>query len=138
VAVGGGYNHRLDLSTAVLIKDNHIISAGGLEPAVKNIQDSNPGIPIELEVDTLKQLKQGLDMNVDGFLLDNMSPDLVKKALKLVAEHPNGTDVFVEASGGIQLDTVGAYAETGVHAASIGSLTTKVQNIDLKLEINPI
>ena len=138
VAVGGGYNHRLDLSTAVLIKDNHIISAGGLEPAVKNIKDSNPEIPIELEVDTIRQLEQGLDLNVDGFLLDNMSPDLVKKALKLVAEHPNGTDVFVEASGGIHIDTIGAYAETGVHAASIGSLTTKVQNIDLKLEINPI
>ena len=138
VAVGGGFNHRLDLSTAVLIKDNHIISAGGLEPAVKNIQDSNPEIPIELEVDTLRQLEQGLDMNVDGFLLDNMSPDLVKKSLKIVNEHPNGTDVFVEASGGIQLDTIGAYAETGVHAASIGSLTTKVQNIDLKLEMIPI
>ena len=138
VAVGGGFNHRLDLSTAVLIKDNHIISAGGLEPAVKNIQDSNPEIPIELEVDTLRQLEQGLDMNVDGFLLDNMSPDLVKKSLKIVNEHPNGTDVFVEASGGIQLETIGAYAETGVHAASIGSLTTKVQNIDLKLEMIPI
>ena len=138
VAVGGGFNHRLDLSTAVLIKDNHIISAGGLELAVKNIKDSNPEIPIELEVDTLRQLEQGLDMNVDGFLLDNMSPDLVKKSLKIVNEHPNGTDVFVEASGGIQLDTIGAYAETGVHAASIGSLTTKVQNIDLKLEMSPI
>jgi nicotinate-nucleotide pyrophosphorylase (carboxylating) len=138
VALGGGFNHRLDLSTAVLIKDNHIISAGGLELAVKNIQDLNPEIPIELEVDTLRQLEQGLDMNVDGFLLDNMSPDLVKKSLKIVNEHPNGTDVFVEASGGIQLDTIGAYAETGVHAASIGSLTTKVQNIDLKLEMSPV
>jgi nicotinate-nucleotide pyrophosphorylase (carboxylating) len=138
VALGGGFNHRLDLSTAVLIKDNHIISAGGLELAVKNIKDSNPEIPIELEVDTLRQLEQGLNMNVDGFLLDNMSPDLVKKSLKIVNEHPNGTDVFVEASGGIQLDTIGAYAETGVHAASIGSLTTKVQNIDLKLEMSPI
>ena len=138
VAVGGGFNHRLDLSTAVLIKDNHIISAGGLELAVKNIKDSNPEIPIELEVDTLRQLEQGLDMNVDGFLLDNMSPDLVEKSLKIVNEHPNGTEVFVEASGGIQLDTIGAYAETGVHAASIGSLTTKVQNIDLKLEMSPV
>ena len=138
VAIGGGYNHRLDLSTAVLIKDNHIISAGGLELAVKKIQDSNPGIPIELEVDTLKQLEQGLDLNVDGFLLDNMSPEMVKKALKIVNEHSNGTDVFVEASGGIHLDTIGAYAETGIHAASVGSLTTKVKNIDLKLEINPI
>ena len=138
VAVGGGYNHRLDLSTAVLIKDNHIISVGGLEQAVKKIQDSNPGIPIELEVDTLKQLEQGLDLNVDGFLLDNMSPGMVKKALKIVNEHPNGTDVFVEASGGIHLDTIGAYAETGIHASSVGSLTTKVKNIDLKLEINPI
>ena len=138
VALGGGFNHRLDLSTAVLIKDNHIISAGGLELAVKNIKDSNPEIPIELEVDTIRQLEQGLDLNVDGFLLDNMSPDLVKKSLKIVNEHPNGTDVFVEASGGIQLDTIGAYAETGVHAASIGSLTTKVQNIDLKLEMSPV
>jgi len=138
VAVGGGYNHRLDLSTAVLIKDNHIISAGGLEPAVKKVQDSNPGIPIELEVDTLKQLEQGLDLNVDGFLLDNMSPEMVKKALKIVNEHSNGTDVFVEASGGIHLDTIGAYAETGIHASSVGSLTTKAKNIDLKLEINPI
>ena len=138
VAVGGGYNHRLDLSSAVLIKDNHIISAGGLEPAVKNIQKSNPAIPIELEVDTLKQLAQGLDMNVDGFLLDNMSPDLVKKAIGIVNDHPNGADVFVEASGGINLETIGSYAETGVHAASIGSLTTKVKNIDLKMEITSI
>ena len=138
VAVGGGYNHRLDLSSAVLIKDNHIISAGGLKPAVKNIQKSNPAIPIELEVDTLKQLDQGLDMNVDGCLLDNMSPDLVKKAIGIVNDHPNGADVFVEASGGINLETIGSYAETGVHAASIGSLTTKVKNIDLKMEITSI
>jgi len=138
VAVGGGYNHRLDLSSAVLIKDNHIISAGGLEPAVRNIQKSNPETPIELEVETLKQLRQGLDMNVDGFLLDNMTPDLVNKAIKIVNDHPNGTDVFVEASGGINLETIGSYAKTGVHAASIGSLTTKVNNIDLKMEITSI
>ena len=138
VAVGGGYNHRMDLNSAVLIKDNHIVSAGGLEQAVKNIQNSNLGIPIELEVDTIGQLEQGLDLNVDGFLLDNMSPDLVKKAMRMVNDHPNGMDVFVEASGGITFDIIGSYAETGVHAASIGSLTTKVKNVDLKMEITPI
>ena len=138
VAVGGGYNHRMDLNSAVLIKDNHIVSAGGLEQAVKNIQNSNLGIPIELEVDTIGQLEQGLDLNVDGFLLDNMSPDLVKKAMRMVNDHPNGVDVFVEASGGITFDIIGSYAETGVHAASIGSLTTKVKNVDLKMEITPI
>ena len=138
VAVGGGYNHRMDLNSAVLIKDNHIVSAGGLEQAVKNIQNSNLGIPIELEVDTIGQLEQGLDLNVDGFLLDNMSPDLVKKAMRMVNDHPNGMDVFVEASGGITFDIIGSYAETGVHAASIGSLTTKVKNADLRMEITPI
>ena len=138
VAVGGGHNHRLDLSSAILIKDNHIISAGGIESAVKNIKSRAPEMPVELEVDTIEQLVQGLDLNVDGFLLDNMSLGLIQEALEVVNGHLNGADVFVEASGGITLDTVYKYAKTGVHAVSIGALTAKVKNIDLKLEINPI
>ena len=63
---------------------------------------------------------------------------IVKKAMRIVNDHPNGVDVFVEASGGITFDIIGSYAETGVHAASIGSLTTKVKNVDLKMEITPI
>ncbi|MBT7118867.1 MAG: carboxylating nicotinate-nucleotide diphosphorylase, partial [Candidatus Marinimicrobia bacterium] len=102
VSVGGGWNHRLDLSSGILIKDNHLQVAGSVKAAVELSREQNRNnLPIELEVDTLEQLREGLDMDVDGFLLDNMSPKLVQDAVTIIRSHPDGETIFVEASGGI-------------------------------------
>lgn len=138
VAVAGGFNHRLNLSTGILIKDNHIQAAGGVKEAVMAIQQKSYGIPIELEVDTLEQLKEGLKANVDGFLLDNMSPETVKEAVQIVRNDPEGELIFIEASGGINLKTLPTYTFTGVDGVSIGALTTQAVNVDIGLEFEDL
>ncbi len=133
VAVGGGYNHRMNLQAAVLIKDNHISASGGVKQALNQLFKKNVTVPIELEVDNLDQLKEGLNYEIDGFLLDNMTPKEIEKAIEIVKKG-SPKNVFLEASGGINLETLTAYASTGVDAISIGALTTLAKNIDLKME----
>ena len=85
VSVGGGWNHRLDLSSAILIKDNHIQAAGSIEKNLHSIKiEDKRDLPIELEVDTINQLKEGLKYDLDGFLLDNMKPEEVRKCVELI------------------------------------------------------
>ena len=135
VSVGGGWNHRFDLSSGILIKDNHLQVAGSVKAAVKLSREQNRNnLPIELEVDTLDQLREGLDMDVDGFLLDNMSPKLVQDAVTIIRSHPNGETIFVEASGGINYDTLESYAWTGIDAVSMSAITTQASAVDIKLE----
>lgn len=136
VAVGGAYNHRLDLSAVIMIKDNHLVAAGGIASALEKVKNQNPRqLFVELEVDTLEQLQQALDIGgVHAFLLDNMSPETIKEAVKIVRTHPQGADIFLEASGGITRDTLEAYAWTGVNGISVGALTTQARNVDIKLE----
>ena len=120
VYVGGGWNHRLDLSSGILIKDNHLMAAGGIEFAIKQMSLSNKRkLPIELEVDTIDQLNAGLKLDLDGFLLDNMNPLMVKKAVKIIRKQPQGNNIFIEASGGINYETLEAYAATGVDLSLI-------------------
>lgn len=138
VAVGGGFNHRLDLRSAVLIKDNHLLAAGGIHNAIRNLAESKPAVPVELEVDTLSQLTEGLNYGINGFLLDNMSPSEIKKSIQYVKAHSNGQRIFMEASGGITLDKLEEYASTGIEAISIGALTTGTKNISLKMEFKAI
>ena len=135
VTVGGGWNHRMDLSSAILIKDNHLQAAGGVKAAIElSGKQNRKNLPIELEVDTLDQLRDGLDMDVDGFLLDNMNPEMVKKAITIIRSHPNGETIFVEASGGINYNTLESYAWTGIDGVSMSAITAQVTAVDIKLE----
>jgi len=134
VICGGGTNHRLDLSSGILIKDNHLQAAGGVTAAVENVRDQGSGLPIELEVDNLDQIEEGLTQKVDGFLLDNMDPDLTKIAVARIRSHPNGKTVFIESSGGITLNTLPAYLNTGIDAVSVGAITHSARATDIRLE----
>lgn len=130
VRVGGGANHRFGLDDAVLIKDNHIVAAGGLSQAVTRAR-SRVGhmMKIEVEVDTLDQLRTLLDLPVDAVLLDNMDPPTLRQAVALVDGR-----MITEASGGVTPDTVRAVAETGVTLISLGWLTHSVRNFDIGLD----
>ena len=133
---GGGYNHRLDLSHVIMLKDNHLVAAGGLPAALKRARTAFSDKYLELEVDTLEQLDQALATGgFDALLLDNMSPETIREAVVRVRQHPDyGMQVFLEASGGITYETLPAYAWTGVNGISVGALTTQARNVDIKLE----
>ena len=132
VKVGGGYNHRMDLSSGVMIKDNHISAAGNIKEAIDKIKQYTPEAKIELEVDYIDQIKEGLENKVAGFLLDNMKPEEIKEAVKIIkAEDQN---FFIEASGGITEESIEAYLKTGIDAISMGEITHSIKNIDIKLE----
>ena len=133
VKIGGGHNHRMDLSSGVLIKDNHIAAAGSIKKAINKIKEKLPKIKIELEVDYLNQIEEGLENNVVGFLLDNMQPEKIKKAVKIIKNKNN--NIFVEASGGITEKTIASYLKTGIDAISMGAITHSISNIDIKLEV---
>lgn len=132
VKVGGGWNHRMDLSTGILIKDNHIKTAGGVKRAVESIRKKEKKKKIEIEVDFFEQIEEALQCGVDGFLLDNMEPKEIKKAVKFIKEY--NKKMFIEASGGITKETISSYLKTGIDAISIGAITHSISNIDIKLE----
>lgn len=130
VTCGGGANHRSGLFDAILIKDNHIVAAGGLEAAITRArQASGHMFKIEVEVDTLDQLIDVMKHTVDAVLLDNMAPDDLRRAVALVAGK-----ALTEASGGVNLDTVAAIAQTGVDLISIGALTHSAPVFDVGLD----
>lgn len=130
VRMGGGTNHRMSLSDAALIKDNHIAAAGGVKAAFKAVRSEFPTAPIEIEVDTLEQLAEVLPLKPDLVLLDNMSPEQCRSAVSLVAGQTK-----LEASGGITLDLARSYAETGVDYLAIGALTHSAKNFDIGLDV---
>ena len=134
VAIGGGYNHRLNLSDGILIKDNHIIAAGSLIGAIKSAQKSSTNLPLELEVDNIDQIKEALKIGVDGFLLDNMDADTVRVAVSIIRKSENGDDIFIEASGGINIENIQPYLDTGINAISIGAITHHAVSKDIRLE----
>lgn len=134
VRAGGGWNHRFGLDDAVLIKDNHLVAAGGLRPALERARARlGHMVRIEVEVDTLDQLAELLalpaELRADAVLLDNMDPDTLRRAVALVDGR-----LLTEASGGIALDTVGAVAAAGVDMISLGWLTHSVKNLDVALD----
>lgn len=130
VRCGGGHNHRTGLFDAVLIKDNHIVAAGGVEQAVAAArQTAGHMVKIEVEVDTLDQLDRVLKYDVDAVLLDNMTPSQLKDAVKRI-----GGRCLAEASGGVNLETVGAIAKSGVDLISVGALTHSAPVLDLGLD----
>ena len=132
VRVGGGSNHRFRLDDAVLIKDNHIAFAGGIKAAISKARE-NTGhmIKLEVEVDTLEQLNKALAEKVDAVLLDNMSLEDLRRAVKTIDGR-----LIAEASGGVTLDTVADIAATGVDIISVGALTHSAPCLDLGLDID--
>ena len=130
VHMGGGTNHRMSLSDAALIKDNHIAAAGGVKAAFNAVRSAFPTAPIEIEVDTLEQLAEVLPLKPDLVLIDNMTPEQCREAVSLVAGQTK-----LEASGGITLDKARSYAETGVDYLAIGALTHSAKNFDIGLDV---
>jgi len=130
VRAGGGRNHRLSLSDAALVKDNHIVAAAGVLPAFEKVRAAQPGVSIEVEVDNLEQLREVLVGKPDLILLDNMSPELCAEAVTIV----NGA-IKLEASGGITLSSSAAYAESGVDYLAIGAITHSAKALDIGLDL---
>lgn len=136
VRCGGGTNHRLGLYDMVLIKENHIAAAGSIAAAVTSARHDAPGVRVEVEAETLDQLRQGLDAHADIILLDNFALDDVRAAVALNRSHARPAQL--ECSGGVDLGRLRAIAETGVDYISVGSLTKHITAIDLSMRIDTI
>lgn len=136
VRVGGGRNHRKSLADAVLIKDNHVAVAGGHVAALRRALDARTRpLPVQIEVESVAQLVEVLDAGAGAVLLDNMPPGDVANAVRLVRLHPRGATCWIEASGGITLANVRAYAEAGVDTISVGALTHSAPSVDIALDL---
>ena len=130
VRVGGGTNHRFNLADGVLIKDNHIAACGSIEDAVTRVRGQIPHtIRIEVETETLEQVQECLRCGVDIIMLDNMSPEMMVKAVRLIDGR-----ALVEASGGVSLETIEAIAMTGVDIISVGALTHSAPACDIGMD----
>lgn len=140
VRCGGGVNHRMSLSDAALVKDNHIVAAGGVAQAFSAVRKMQRDISIEIEVDSLDQLRQALEAGADLVLLDNMSPELMSQAVHIANEHMARTSklVVLEASGGISIAMAKAVAQTGVRYISVGALTHSAAVLDIGLDLQSI
>lgn len=137
VRCGGGQNHRLDLSDGVLIKNNHIALAGGIVPVLERAHRNRRGSqPIEVEVQTLAELEEALTHGAEAVLLDNMSVEQVKEAVARCVREDRR--IPVECSGGINLENVRAYAQTGVDFISVGALTHSATAVDMSLRVTPV
>jgi len=130
VRMGGGLNHRLNLSDQALIKDNHIAAAGSVSEAINRVKKAAPGALIEIEVDTLEQLKEALQCSVEIVLLDNMSIEQTKAAVEIA----RGSNTKLESSGGLKLENAAAYAATGVDYLAVGALTHSAPVLDIGLD----
>ena len=132
VAVGGGVNHRVGLFDGVLVKDNHIAAAGGLEAAVERVLGKAPsGVPVQVEVESEPMAERAVALGSDFLLLDNLPAAVIRRIVERFAP-----DVLLEASGGIGPDNLREYAETGVARISMGALTHSVLSADVALEID--
>jgi nicotinate-nucleotide pyrophosphorylase (carboxylating) len=127
--MGGAQNHRMRLDDGVLIKDNHVAVCGGVEAAVAAARKANTGLQIQCEVDRIEQIEPALAAGADRLLLDNMPPEKLRQAVRLVAGR-----VPLEASGGVNLDTIRAIAETGVNFISVGRITQSAPAVDIGLD----
>jgi nicotinate-nucleotide pyrophosphorylase (carboxylating) len=137
VRCGGGHNHRLDLSDGVLIKNNHIALAGGVGPALERAHQNRRGEQvIEIEVRSLDELDEALKHGAEAILLDNMPVETVKRAVERSSQASR--HIPLEVSGGITLENVRAYAETGVNFISVGALTHSAPAVDMSLRVGPV
>jgi nicotinate-nucleotide pyrophosphorylase (carboxylating) len=132
VRVGGGKNHRHDLGDGILIKDNHIVAAGGIKQAIEMARKrSHHLLKIEVEVETLDQIEEALHAGAEVIMLDNMTPAMLAEGVKMI-----GRRAIVEASGGVSLETVIAVARTGVDLISVGKLTHSAPAADIHVEFD--
>ena len=127
VVCGGGHNHRVGLYDMILIKENHIAAAGSIANAVQQARQQSK-LQVEVEVENLEQLQQAIDMQADRILLDNMDLDTLRQAVKITNQR-----IPLEASGGVNLQTVADIADTGVDYISVGELTKNIDAVDLSL-----
>ncbi len=132
VRCGGGVNHRMSLSDAALIKDNHVVAAGGVAEAFRRVREEFPGVPVEVEVDRLDQLEPVLAEGADLILLDNLTPEQTVEAVRLVAGRAT-----LESSGGLTLRAARAYADAGVDYLAVGALTHSAPILDIGLDLRP-
>ena len=140
VRCGGGQNHRMSLSDAALVKDNHIVAAGGVAEAFEKVRALAATLPIEIEVDTLDQLAVAIHAGADVVLLDNMAPGVMAEAVLIAQRHETATGhaVLLEASGGLTLSNAKDVAGTGVHFISVGGLTHSSPVLDIGLDLQTI
>jgi nicotinate-nucleotide pyrophosphorylase (carboxylating) len=132
VRCGGGVNHRMGLGDAALVKDNHVAAAGGITAAIRAIQAAAPGLPLEVECDSVAQVEEALAAGAELILLDNMSPASLRAAVAAAQGYPAAR---LEASGGLRLSQASAVAATGVHYLSVGALTHSAPALDLGLDV---
>jgi nicotinate-nucleotide pyrophosphorylase (carboxylating) len=130
VRCGGGVNHRMGLWDAALVKDNHVIAAGGVAEAFRAVRAQFPGVPVEVEVDSLEQLAEVVAAGADLVLLDNFTPEQTAEAVRQVAGRCQ-----LESSGGLRLDVARAYAETGVDYLAVGALTHSAPVLDIGADL---
>lgn len=135
VRCGGGTNHRMGLGDAALVKDNHVLAAGGVAAAIARVRRAAPDTPLEVECDTVEEVAEALDAGATFLLLDNMDPDDMRAAVALAAGRP---EVRFEASGGLTLDRARHVAATGVHYLAVGALTHSSPALDLALDLRAL
>ncbi|CCN70666.1 carboxylating nicotinate-nucleotide diphosphorylase [Vibrio nigripulchritudo] len=128
VTCGGGFNHRIGVFDAYLIKENHILACGGIQKAIETAKNLNPGKPVEVETENLDELRQAIDAGADIIMLDNFSTDMMREAVKI-----NNGKAALENSGNVTLETIREYAETGVDYISVGALTKHLKSMDLSM-----
>jgi nicotinate-nucleotide pyrophosphorylase (carboxylating) len=133
VRCGGGENHRMSLSDAALIKDNHVVAAGGVAAAYRLVVDRFPGVPVEVEVDDVAGAVEAAEAGASLVLLDNMSPAQVREGVAAL-----GGRARAEVSGGLTLDTARAYGETGVDYLAVGALTHSATVLDIGLDLREV
>ncbi|EGQ9883268.1 carboxylating nicotinate-nucleotide diphosphorylase [Vibrio vulnificus] len=128
VACGGGYNHRIGVFDAYLIKENHIIACGGITQAITKAKELQPGKPVEVETENLDELREAINAGADIIMLDNFTTEMMRQAVEI-----NAGRAALENSGNVTLDTIAEYAETGVDYISVGALTKHVKAMDLSM-----
>jgi nicotinate-nucleotide pyrophosphorylase (carboxylating) len=133
VRAGGGVNHRMSLSDAALIKDNHVVAAGGVAEAFRKVRDMYPGLPIEVEVDRIDQIEPVLAEGAEEILLDNFTVEELAEAVRLV-----GGRARLESSGGLTLESARDVADTGVDYVAVGALTHSAPALDIALDLRGI
>jgi nicotinate-nucleotide pyrophosphorylase (carboxylating) len=136
VRCGGGTNHRMGLSDMALVKDNHVVAAGGVAEAFRRVRALAASIPVEIEVDTLDGLREAIVAGADEVLIDNFTPDEMREAVALRDEL--NPAVRLEASGGLTLETARTVAETGVDYIAVGELTHSARVLDIGLDLRPV
>ncbi|QIA64221.1 carboxylating nicotinate-nucleotide diphosphorylase [Vibrio astriarenae] len=128
VACGGGYNHRIGVFDAYLIKENHIIACGGITQAITTAKELSPGKPVEVETESLEELQEAIDAGADIIMLDNFTTDMMREAVAI-----NAGRAALENSGNVTLETIREFAETGVDYISVGALTKHLKAMDLSM-----